>query len=526
MSAFRDRLAEANPDGRDWRGRRWIFVAYDQLTDAVGPLSAEDPDALGVILVETTWKPRQRRYHKQKLALLLANLRHFALEQAGRGVLVKHVAGEDDYATLLRPLAEARGPLRMMEAAERELRMNLAPLVDEGLIEVVPNETWLTRREQFESVFAGDKSWRMDRFYREVRREAGVLMDGDEPEGGQWSFDADNRKRWRGEPKAPEIPSFPVDDVKQEVVALVEDAFGDHPGRLDGTQLPATREDARALWRWAKKACLPHFGPYEDAMSTESRNLFHTRVSSLVNLGRLLPRDLVADVEGLDVPIQCREGFIRQVIGWREFMRHVHVATDGFRELEGLDAEKPSFLDAHDPLPEAFWGEASGLDCLDRVVEDVWETGYGHHITRLMVLSNLTTLLSIEPREVSDWFWVAYVDAYDWVVEPNVLGMGTYALGDLFVTKPYVSGANYIDKMSDYCGACAFSPKKDCPITSLYWDFMRRQADRLADNPRVAMPLRSLEKRDASKKEEDEAVADWIRRTLQDGEVARPEDRP
>ena len=156
----------------------------------------------------------------------------------------------------------------------------------------------------------------------------------------------------------------------------------------------------------------------------------------------------------------------------------MHEQTDGFRTL--APSGRPNHLEARDPLPPAFWGEPSGLHCLDHVVSDVWETGYGHHITRLMVLSNLATLLGVDPEALSDWFWIAYVDAYDWVVEPNVLGMGTYALGDLFVTKPYVSGAAYIHRMSDYCDGCAFDPKSSCPITPLYWDFLARHRDRLA----------------------------------------------
>ena len=530
MSVFRDSLAElAESSGSASAAtgdRRWIFVPYDQLTDEVGPLAESKPEMLGIVLVETTWKPAQRPYHKQKLALVIASLRHFALEQAKRGVAVRHVTGDGSYAELLEAEAAELGPLVMMEAAERELRSDLAGLVEAGAIEVVPNETWLTRREQFTAAFEGGRPWRMDRFYREVRRELDVLMEKGKPVGGKFSFDAENRKRWPGEPAAPELPRFEVDPVTEEVVTLVEQVFGDHPGELDASQLPVTKAHAEQLWQWALSECLPCFGPFEDAMSVRASSLFHTRASALLNNGRLLPRRVLDDVLALDIDLASKEGFVRQVLGWREFMRHVHVETDGFRTLDqegGTNA-----LDATEPLPAAYWsgGEPSGLFCLDHVVEDVWQTGYGHHITRLMVLSNLATLLAIDPRELSDWFWVAYIDAYDWVVEPNVLGMGTYSLGDLFVTKPYVSGAAYINKMSDYCGSCAFSPKFDCPITSLYWDFMARNAERLDGNPRVAMPLRSLEKRSQDKRSHDRAVTEWVVSTLRHGETLRPEDSP
>ena len=527
MSVFLEKLRALAPDPSQADGREWIFVPYDQLTDEVGPLASRTPESSGIVLVETLWKPRQRPYHKQKLALVIASQRHFALEQAARGVAVEYVVGEASYAELLDEVIASRGPLQMMEPAERELRENLAPLFADGRIERLPNETWLTSRDQFERsapTRAGTPPWKMDRFYRTVRKHTDILMEGGKPSGGKWSFDVENRKKWPGDPPAPTPPVFPVDAVKEEAVKLVEEQFGDHPGELDATQLPASRDDAETLWQWALEHCLPLFGPYEDAMSTASASLFHSRASALINNGRLLPGRVVDDVLALDIPIASKEGFVRQVLGWREFMHHVHELTDGFRDLP--EGWKTNTLGADEPLPPAFWGEPSGLHCLDHVIEEVWRTGYGHHITRLMVLSNLATLLGIDPRQVSDWFWVAYTDAYDWVVEPNVLGMGTYSLGDLFVTKPYVSGAAYIHKMSDYCGSCAFSPKKDCPITSLYWDFLARNEEALSDNVRLAMPLRSLSKRAPEKRTEDRTVRDWVVETLRDGRTLDPKERP
>jgi deoxyribodipyrimidine photolyase-related protein len=568
VTAFRRELdaRAVDPDGR-----RWIFVPYDQLTDAVGPLANEDPEELGIVVVETTWKARRRPYHAQKLAWVLANLRHFVLEQAERGVAVQHVAGEESFARILEPVARERGPLRVMRPAERELRADLEPLVRKGLLEIVPHEGWITTSEQFQEAFRGGKRWRMDTFYRHVRKQTGILMCDGRPVGGKLSFDAENRRRWRGDPPAPEPLTFPGDPIKQEVFELIERDFAAHPGRLCPERLPATSADAERAWRWARRHCLEHFGPYEDAMSRASRTLFHTQISGLLNDLRLLPARVVADVARMDLPIASQEGFIRQVLGWREFVHHVHDATDGFRRLPtgevpavadapgdggyaiwsgrpGSPASRasaspaaapktgatksaeldggacPSHLDASEPLPPAFWGSPSGLACLDRVVSEVWETGYGHHITRLMVLSNLATLLGTSPRELCDWFWVAYTDAYDWVVEPNVLGMGTFGLGELFTTKPYVSGSAYIDRMSDHCGACSFSPKRDCPITSLYWTFLERNEGRLRGNPRVAMPLRSLEKRTPVRRERDRWVSQRTRTLLAAGEVVRPDD--
>lgn len=514
--AFARELAARNPDPA---GRRWVFVPYDQLSDAMGPLSREDPGTLGIVLVETPAKGSRRPYHRQKLALVLANLRHFALEQAARGVAVRHVAGPSGYGDLLEPLVRELGPLRVMEPAERELRVEVEPLVRSGGLEILPHEGWLTPPDALGRSQDGPP-WRMDRFYRWVRRETGVLMEGGSPVGGRFSFDGENREPWKGEPPAATEPEFPLDPVKAEVLELVERRFSGHPGELRPDHLPATREDAAALWRWARERCLPHFGPFEDAMSVASTTLFHTRISSLMNLHRLLPREVLSDVLAMEIPLASQEGFVRQILGWREFVRHVHRATDGFRVLPG------GGLATGRPLPAAWWGSPSGLACLDRVVSDVWREGYSHHITRLMVLSNLALLLDVDPRELTDWFWVAYTDAYDWVVEPNVLGMGTFAAGDLMTTKPYVSGAAYLDRMGDYCEGCTFDPKGNCPVTPLYWAFLQRHRSRLEGNRRMSLPLASAAKRTEALRERDDRVFRTVSRRLEEGLPVRPEDLP
>jgi len=519
----------------------------------MGPLSREKPGDLGIILVESPWKAGLRPYHKQKLALIIANLRHFALEQARRGVAVRHVISQGPYHKALGPLVAEAGPIQAMVPGERELRLDLDKLAASGGLTYLPHEGWLTQISQFEKGCGEIPPWRMDAFYRQVRRDADILMDHGKPVGGKFSMDPANRLSWRGKPPAPDPPTFPIDPIKKEVGDLIQREFARHPGRLNLEALPSTRADAEQLWSWAKRECLPSFGPYEDAMSLQSRALFHTRISSLLNLHRLLPAKVIADVMGLDIPLSSKEGFIRQVLGWREFVRHVHLATDGFRRLpagpcpvqtlpgEGgyrrwsgkiwnlpggyIDADGgavPSYLSAETSLPPAYWGGPSGLACLDHVVASVWEEGYSHHITRLMILSNLATLLDVRPRELTDWFWVAYTDAYDWVVEPNVLGMGTFALGDLMMTKPYVSGAAYINRMSDYCSACAFDPKIDCPVIPLYWAFLARHKEKLQGNPRLRMPMASLVKRSASQKRRDQEIFRTVKDILIGGDPVTP----
>lgn len=535
MSHFRRQLQSFDSGGGQ---RRWLFVPYDQLTDAVGPLSRQPPSELGIVLVECPEKAERRPYHQQKLAFLLTNLRHFALEQAQRGVAVRHVVASS-YAAAL---AAHPGSLETMRPAERELRAELAPFVEAGKLRLLPHEGYLTTAEDFRASQSGPP-WRMDAFYRYVRRRLLILMDGQQPLGGRFSFDTENRQPWPGEPPAPEPPTFEVDEVTREVGALVRERFAHHPGQLTLERLPATRADAERLWAWARSECLPSFGPYEDAMSTRSRNLFHTQISALLNLQRLSARKVVDDVLAAPhLPLASQEGFVRQVLGWREYMRHVHDATDGFRVLAGVaqpTARSPgdggyarwagtpwpaapggdggslaSHLGASRPLPPAYWGARSGLHCLDTVVAAVWQDGYSHHITRLMVLSNLAMLLDVSPRELTDWFWAAYVDAYDWVVEPNVQGMGSFGVGDLLTTKPYVAGAAYIDRMSDFCQGCRFDPKTTCPITPLYWAYLNRHREALASVPRLKLPLAAEAKRTAAQRHHDTATYEALATAL------------
>ncbi|MBN1103322.1 MAG: cryptochrome/photolyase family protein [Deltaproteobacteria bacterium] len=276
MGYFRNELAKrrVRPENRSW-----LFVPYDQMTDRIGPLSREDPRGLGIVVVENLWKAARRPYHKQKLALILANLRHFALEQADRGVAVRHVIARGPYATALDPLVPELGPLRVMVPAERELRADLKALADKKSLVFIPHEGWLSTTEQFRESDVKAPPWKMDSFYRFIRRTTGILMEEEKPVGGRYSFDVENRLPWHGKPASPEPPSFARDRIKEEVGELIGQTFAHHPGQLDLGALPATKKDAEKLWSWAKAECLPLFGPYEDAMSHKSRSLFHTRIS-------------------------------------------------------------------------------------------------------------------------------------------------------------------------------------------------------------------------------------------------------
>lgn len=580
--------AAAKPAALSDQPRRWVFVNEDQLSDQLEPLRDTPPRELGIVLVEHRWRAALRPLHRARLVFIWANQRHFAIEQARRGVEVRYLVSQGPLADTLAPAVRELGPMLAITPAERETRAELAPLVSRGGLTLVPHTGWLTTAEHFHDSQrrAADRRdspsappWKMDSFYRHVRRLTGVLMEPDGSfTGGKVSFDTENRRPWRppgrtntDTPAAPTPPRFEHDALTREVAELVATHWAHHPGVVDLDALPTTAQHAHALWRWAREHCLPHFGPYEDAMSLHSRTLFHTRISGVLNLHRLLPAQIVSDAAALDIPLASKEGFIRQILGWREFVRHVHEATDGFRAIPGSPAAaqppaaqapadtpgdagfsrwagrrwstaaslpadlpaalersgidggaRPAALGSATPLPPAYWGTPSGLRCLDETVVGVWADAWSHHITRLMVLSNIATLLDVLPRELTDWFWVAYLDAWDWVVEPNVLGMGTYAVGGVMTTKPYIAGSAYIDKMSDYCSACQFDPKSTCPITRLYWAFLARHEPKLQSNPRLFMPMNALRKRPAEARAADDAVFRTVTRLLVNGQPLTP----
>ena len=553
MSLFTEEIAKAAPNAQDVKHRRWIYVPYDRLTDEVGPMTEQPAEETGIVMMEALAKANRRTYHKKKLILILASQRHFALEQAARGVKVAYMFTPGIFADGLLAAREAYGlpRLTIMEPAEREMRLDVEEAVRRGIeLDTVPDATWLSTSEDFAKVFGdeGDgpvsKHHTMDRFYRYMREKTGYLMRNGKPEGGRFSFDADNRKTYRGDPPVPKRPGYLPDAITEEAIEAVERLFPRHFGSAAGWNLPLKRADILASWTWSLEHLLPLFGPYEDAMASVEPDMFHSKMSAFVNISRLLPARIVHDVveaagKGL-IPLASAEGFLRQMLGWREFMRHIHRVTDGYRNIaapvEEMRAEprltkkkreeakvtleqqqpaktpgddagaRPSALGAALPLPAAYWGVPSGMNCLDTVVKQVIDEGWSHHITRLMVLSNFATLCGYSPRELTDWFWIGYIDAYDWVVEPNVLGMATYGDGGITATKPYVSGASYVNRMSDYCGGCRYNPKlavgeNSCPYTALYWSFLERNEPLLGRNFRMSVPYTMLRKKSSAERQ-------------------------
>jgi len=507
----------------------WWYMPYDQLNLGLLP----QQESIGILLIESEKQARRRPYHKQKLCYILSNMRHFAIETQKKGIPVLYVRTTEQYDEPLRDLAKQIGPINMLRAAERELRTTLKPLMDEGHLIEHEHTGWLTPQTWFTETVGTEPPFRMDRFYRRVRKEKGWLMEGDSPVGGKFSHDADNRQPWKGEHQPPKPPTYEVDDLDEEVINLVNHLFHEHPGTARLDHLPTSDQDHLKALDFLSDI-LVHFGPYEDAMTKESRGLFHSRLASSVNIHRILPQEVIDVVLNTSIPLNSQEGYLRQMI-WREYVHHVHEVTDGFKrlditstvpenrtagwpmELAPDSSSHPNHLKQTRSLPMAYWGQSSGMDCLDWAVESVMDEAWTHHIPRLMVLSNLAQLMDIEPRELTDWFHAAFVDAFDWVVEPNVLGMGTFALGDAMMTKPYVSGTPYIKKMGDFCNSCSFHPTKSCPISSMYWAYFERHKTSFQGNHRLAMTLRTLEKRAPEKKLQDVETFQWVMNTLAEG---------
>ncbi|MFQ3550162.1 MAG: cryptochrome/photolyase family protein [Armatimonadota bacterium] len=318
---FLERLKKLNSSSEN---RKWVYVAYDQLSDQIGILSEEQPINTSIILIESREHADRRPYHKQRLLLNWANQRHFALEQAKKGVYVDYIITDDSISSALEKTISRVGIIQVMEPAEYELREELQSLVSDGKIIYKQHNGWLTQPDDLISACPNNQ-YRMDSFYRYIRKKTDILMENGKPVGGKYSFDTENRLPWKGNPPAPIYPTFFVDDIKIEVENIIETQFADHPGEIDISNIPATLDDIEKLCSWAKSECLPYFGPYEDAMSSKSSGLFHTKISAILNMHRITPKKIIDDVINLDIPLASKEAFIRQVLGKRSRRRVVHL---------------------------------------------------------------------------------------------------------------------------------------------------------------------------------------------------------
>jgi len=482
---------------------RTPWVLGTQLHPEVGPLDRAESGSR-VLLIEAREFARRKPYHHQKLTLVFAAMRHFRDELRERGYDVMYLQADTFRAGLAEYFERyPEDTLVVMRSPSHRAGERLAELGDAvgGTVAVVENDLFLSTPAAVDA-WADDRSGRLrhEDFYRWLRRETGVLMDGDEPVGGQWNYDEDNREFPPDEWESPPRLTFEPDELTRRTSEWVAETF-ETWGRSEPFEWPVTRRQARRGLRQFVDERLPVFGPYQDAMVRDDPAMAHALLSPAINLGLLHPGEVVDTAveahEREDLPLNSVEGFVRQVLGWREFMRHVYR-----REMPELATANQ--LGADHELPDAYWSGETDMACLDECVGDVHDRGYAHHIQRLMVLSNFATLWGVEPRQLNAWFHATFVDAYHWVTTPNVIEMGSYGAG-VFATKPYVSSANYVRKMSDYCDGCRYDPdattgEDACPFNALYWDFLARNEDDLRSNHRMGLMYGHVD----SKRESDE----------------------
>lgn len=475
-----------------------VPILGDQLTRDLASLQGVAKGDAVVLLMEVADETTYVRHHKRKIALIFSAMRHFADQLRAAGWRVDYVALDDpantgSFTGEVARAIERHSPSairivepgewrvrRMIEGWSERFHLPVEMLIDDRFVcGILEFQTWAQSRNELV----------MEYFYREMRRKTGLLMTADgKPEGGQWNFDKDNRAPPKRGLNYPEPLHFAPDETTKAVMALVAERFDGHFGRLEQFALPVTAAQARSALAHFVATALPDFGTYQDAMVTGQDWLYHSWLSPALNLGLLTPLEVAqaaADAYAAGaVPLNAAEGFIRQVIGWREYVR-------GYYWLEMPDVADANALDATRPLPEFYWTGDTPMLCLAEAVRNTRDNAYAHHIQRLMVLGNFAMLAGVRPQEVADWFLVVYADAYEWVELPNVIGMSQHADGGRLATKPYAGGGAYIDRMSDHCGKCRYDVKLKvgpdaCPFNALYWDFLARHERRFGRNRRMA----------------------------------------
>jgi deoxyribodipyrimidine photolyase-related protein len=464
--------------------------------------------------------------HKARTALFLAAMRHFRDELRAQGITVEYrELGRHTARTLGEALGADLGRLRpecvtMVQAGEHRVAAEVSAAVASAgfQIELAPDDHFFVTAEEFAGWAHGRKELRLEYFYRWMRRRTGILMDGDEPAGGRWNFDAENRKSFdaAGPGWLPSPVAFPPDATTREVLDVVDRELPGNPGRLDAFDWPVTRAQALAALDDFVSNRLPLFGRWQDAMWRGEPWLYHSRIAAALNLKLLNPREVCEAAErawsGGQAPLDAVEGFVRQILGWREYVRGIY------------GREMPSYRDrnalgATHALPAFFWSGETDLACLRETIGQTLALGYAHHIQRLMVTGLFALLWGVRPEEVHQWYLSVYVDAVEWVELPNTLGMSQYADGGLLASKPYVATGKYIARMSNYCDGCRFRPERShgedaCPYTTLYWDFLARHRERFARHPRLALQVRNLDRLTSGERGAIAARAADLRRTL------------
>ena len=481
------------------------LILGDQLTPDISSLKGADKSNDIILLCEVFDETVYVRHHQKKIAFLFSAMRHFAAKLSETGWHVDYVRLDQKgnshsfSGEVARAVArhEPQGVIVTCPSEWRVLEeMRNWETTLPCAVELRDDDRFYCTLDEFASWAEGRKQLRMEYFYRELRRKTGILMSENKPIGGQWNYDAENRGRAPDDLEVPKHTSFAPDDITNEVLHLVENRFGAHFGTLRPFEFAVTHEQAAYVLDRFIAERLPLFGIYQDAMVEGEAFMFHAHIGLYLNCGLLSPQQAIIAAENAyhagAAPLNATEGFIRQILGWREFVR-------GLYWLKMPDYADQNALEAHRPLPAFFWTADTKMNCLKQCVSETRDHAYAHHIQRLMVLGNFALLAGLSPKDVNEWFLIVYADAYEWVELPNVSGMALYADGGVLASKPYASGGAYIERMSNYCRSCHYNVKQKtgeqaCPFNYLYWDFLIRHQDRLSSNARMGMMYRTLSK--------------------------------
>jgi deoxyribodipyrimidine photolyase-related protein len=476
-----------------------IWILGDRLTTKQLSLqnNQDHKQQTQIILIESGNYARQRPYHQQKLVLVWSAMRHFAAELQADGWQVTYKIATDFVTPLQDWIKEYQiTELQITTPCDRPFLKLIENLDLNCKLTFLADNHFLWSQEDFTNWAKSRKKLLMEDFYREGRRKFNILMDGKKPVGGKWNYDQENRKPPNKKFDTPTPLTFQPDTITQEVIAWIkQEKFSDY-GKIEPFHWAVTRQQAQQVLTHFIQSSLPQFGTYQDAMLTGEYTLWHSLISPYLNLGLLEPMEVIDAVETAyyqqELPLNSVEGFIRQVMGWREYMHGIYHFQPEYSQNNWFNHQQP--------LPEFFWDASkTQMNCLHQTLTQIESTAYGHHIQRLMIISNFALIAGISPQAIENWFHSAFIDAYDWVMQTNVIGMGQFADGGILASKPYAASANYINKMSDYCGNCKYNKsdrtgEQACPFNFFYWDFLSRHRDRLKSLGRMNLVLSHLQR--------------------------------
>lgn len=484
--------------------RNLVVVLGDQLTPTLSSLAAADPARDRVLMAELQDEATYVPHHKKKIAFLFSAMRHFAEELRVAGWSVDYVTlgspgNQKSFTAQLAHAIAAHDPERILVTAAGEWRVSQEIGRWQASfslpVDVLPDDRFVCSPSAFGAWAKGRNQLRMEYFYREMRRRTGLLMDGDAPVGGRWNFDSENRKAAPVDMFMPRPRVFEPDAITREVLSLVDARFGHHFGDLRPFWFGVTRADAEAAFADFVERALPRFGDYQDAMLTGEPFLYHAVISQYLNCGLLDPVRVCRQVETAyrsgRVPLNAAEGFIRQIIGWREYVRGIY-----WLKMPGY--ERSNIFGHTRELPGFYWTADTDMACVRAAVTQTREQAYAHHIQRLMITGNFALLAGVDPHALHEWYLSVYADAYEWVELPNTVGMSQFADGGLLASKPYAASGAYVNRMSNYCSSCVHDVKqrtgpKACPFNALYWDFIARNRSTIGGNPRMVQMVRTYD---------------------------------